>query len=90
LVRKINLHPPGRVPMWWDLRFGGSFLEMFFENPSRNHSNLSHPSPLVYVHIAAACGQLELKPDAAAAISGLRRHSPAFLDLTVVREDAEK
>jgi hypothetical protein len=63
---------------------------MFFENPSRNHSNLSHPSPLVYVHIAAACGQLELKPDAAAAISGLRRHSPAFLDLTVVREDAEK
>jgi hypothetical protein len=22
-------------------------LEMFVENPSRNHSNLSHPSPLV-------------------------------------------
>jgi TolB-like protein/Tfp pilus assembly protein PilF len=46
--------------------------------------------PWNYLYIAAACGQLQRKQEAAAAISGLRRQSPAFLDLTVVREDLEK
>jgi len=46
--------------------------------------------PWNYLYIAAACGQLQRKQEAAAAIGGLRRQSPAFLDLAVVREDAEK
>ncbi|HXW18230.1 MAG TPA: protein kinase [Candidatus Acidoferrales bacterium] len=46
--------------------------------------------PWNYLFIAAACGQLERKQEAAAAIDGLRRQCPAFLDLNVVREDMEK
>jgi hypothetical protein len=40
-------HPDRSAAQWRDLRFGGSFLEMLFESPSRDDSNLSHPSPLV-------------------------------------------
>ena len=46
--------------------------------------------PWNYLYIAAACGQLQLEQEATAAISGLRRQSPGFLDLAVVREDLEK
>ena len=46
--------------------------------------------PWNYLYIIAACGQLERNQDAAAAISSLRQLAPAFLDLTVVREDLEK
>ena len=43
-----------------------------------------------YLVVAAACGQLQRKQEATAAINTLRQHAPAFLDLTVVREDLEK
>ena len=37
-----------------------------------------------------AFGQLQRQQEAAAAISDLRRQSPVFLDLTLVREDFQK
>ena len=46
--------------------------------------------PWNYLYIAAACGQLQRSQEAAAAINGLRRQAPAFLNLAVVREDLEK
>jgi tetratricopeptide (TPR) repeat protein len=43
-----------------------------------------------HLFMAAVCGQLQRKQDAAAAIQALRRQTPRFLDLAVVREDLEK
>jgi serine/threonine protein kinase/tetratricopeptide (TPR) repeat protein len=84
----LNPHHPGWfhfVPFLYHYRKNDYEKALF----AAKQANMPH-DPWNYVYIAAACGQLELKPGAAAAISGLRQHSPAFLDLAVVREDAEK
>jgi tetratricopeptide (TPR) repeat protein len=43
-----------------------------------------------HLALAAACGQLQRKQDAAAAMQALRRQTPRFLDLAVVREELER
>jgi tetratricopeptide (TPR) repeat protein len=88
--RAISLNP--HHPGWF---YFVSFLYHYRKNEyekalfAAKQANMPH-DPWNYLYIAAACGQLHAKPAAATAISGLRQHSPAFLDLRVVREDAEK
>ncbi len=43
-----------------------------------------------HLFIAAVCGQLQRRQEAAAAMQALRRQTPRFLDLAVVREELEK
>jgi TolB-like protein/lipoprotein NlpI len=84
----LNPHHPGWfyfVPFQYHYRKNEYEKALF----AAKQANMPY-DPWNYLYITAACGQLERKQEAAAAISGLRRQSPAFLDLTVVREDLEK
>ncbi|MGH9776250.1 MAG: protein kinase domain-containing protein [Candidatus Acidiferrales bacterium] len=84
----LNPHHPGWfyfVPFQYHYRKNEYEKALF----AAKQANMSY-DPWNYLYITAACGQLHRKEEAAVAISGLGRQSPAFLDMAVVREDLEK
>ena len=84
----LNPHHPG---WFYFVSFEYHYRKKEYEKAlvAGKQANMSK-DPWNYLYILAACGQLERKQEAAAAINSLQQLAPAFLDLTLVREDFEK
>jgi non-specific serine/threonine protein kinase len=87
-AKSLNPHHPGWL---YFVPFNYHYRKKEYEKAlgAAKQANMPY-DPWNYLYITAACGQLQRKQEAAAAISGLRKQSPAFLNLAVVREDLEK
>ncbi len=87
-MMSLNPHHPG----WFHIiRWHYHYRRKEYEKAllAAKQINMPHHH-WTHLAIAAACGQLQRKQDAAAAMQALRRQTPRFLDLAVVREELER